>query len=84
MKLVFPALACLGLVAGCVTTEPVVSGFNGSSVSIQRPGLAPASGPGPEEIALAQETCRAIGKNARHASNRMVSEYTTEHLFLCL
>lgn len=79
------ALIALLLLSACITPEPpAVSGFNGSSVSVQRAGLAPASGPGPEEIAVADETCGAVGKRARLASNRMVTEYRTEHLFLCL
>lgn len=71
-------------VSACVLPPSVVSSFNGDSVTVQRPGLAPASGPGPEEIALANKTCATAGKTARIASNRMVSESQTEHLFLCL
>lgn len=79
MKLI-AILAAASALAGCVTTDPVVSAYNGSSVSIQGPGLPPASGPAPDAIALAKETC---GGNATPASNRMVGEYTTEHLFIC-
>lgn len=80
VKKVFAAMAALGFLGACVDTSPVVSAYNGDSVTIQRPGLPPASGPGPEEIALAADTC---GGTAKLASNRMYDEYTTEHLFIC-
>jgi hypothetical protein len=78
----YALLAVLPLCA-CVMEPPAVSGFNGNSVAIQSPGLT-ASNPGPEETALANETCAAVGKRARLASNRMVSDTRTEHLFLCV
>jgi len=69
------------LVVGCVEIPPpVVSHYNGNTVSIQGPGLAPSSPPGPEDIALATETC---GKPARYASGRMVGEARVELLFIC-
>jgi hypothetical protein len=78
MRFVF--LAAILPLAGCVIPPSVVSGYNGSSVTIQRPGLPPASGPGQEEIDLAKKTC---GGNATIASNRMVADSRTEHLFIC-
>jgi hypothetical protein len=78
MRFVF--LVAMLPLAGCVIPPSVVSGYNGSSVTIQRPGVPPASGPFQEEIDLAKQTC---GGNATIASNRMVSEFITEHLFIC-
>lgn len=72
-----PVAACMEIPASAI------SSFNGSSVTVQRPGLAPASGPGPEEIALANEACATNGKTARAMSNSMVAEAVTEHLFIC-
>ena len=79
----FIALACLLPLCACVIPEPVVSGFNGDSVSIQGPGLS-MSPPGAEDTALANATCADAGKRARYASTRMVGEARVEYLFLCV
>jgi hypothetical protein len=81
MRLV--ALVCLLPLAACVIPEPVVSGFNGDSVSIQGPGLS-MSPPGEGDIALANATCADAGKRARYASTRMVADARVEYLFLCI
>lgn len=70
--------------AGCVASEPAISSFNGSSVTVQAAGLEPNSPPGPEEIAVANEACGSAGKQARYASKRFVGEARVEYLFLCV
>ena len=75
------ALLSVVLLSGCITIpEPVVSAYNGSTVSIQGPGLAPPSAPDTDDIALASATC---GGKAVYASGRMVSESWVERLFIC-
>lgn len=76
-------IACLLPLCACVVPEPVVSGFNGNSVSIQGPGLTP-SAPGPDDTALAQSTCANTGKRAEYASARMVGDARVEWLYLCV
>lgn len=78
------ALACLLPLCACVSAGPVISGYNGDSVSIQAPGLEPKSPPSADEVALAAETCGANGKQARYASKRFVADATVEYLFLCV
>lgn len=69
------------VLAGCLqVSEPVVSAYNGNSVSIQSPGLDPTSPPAPSDVALASKTC---GKPARFASGRMVADARVEYLFIC-
>lgn len=78
------ALACLLALTACVIPEPVVSGFNGSSVTVQAAGLEPTSPPGPDEIAVANDACATAGKSARFASKRIVGDGRVEYLFLCV
>jgi hypothetical protein len=75
------ALLSVVLLSACVAMpEPVVSAYNGSTVSIQGPGLAPPSAPGADDIALASATC---GGKATYASGRMVGDAWVERLFIC-
>lgn len=67
----------------CVTTEPLVAGYNGDSVAIQRPSFDTAAVT-PEDTALAQSTCAIKGRSAQYASTCMVAQYQMEHLFLCV
>lgn len=62
MKNRFIALALV--LSGCVPGgyAPVVSGFNGSSVAIQSPGLTAGQGPGEEDTAEAKHICSKVGK----------------------
>jgi hypothetical protein len=85
MKPVFPALACLALVAACVTPPtPIVSDYNGASVKIQAPGFYGSGTPRPEDIAEANRICGTAKKRAEYASTSAAGEYTVNHLFLCL
>ena len=79
--LAIPALvltACAGELA-----PPVVSGFNGDSVSVQDAGMFPRE-PRAEVIAEAQRVCGRAGNAAEYASTRQVSDFVQEHLFLCI
>ena len=78
MRFVF--LAAMLPLAACVIPPPVVSNFNGSSVSIQTPGISPTSPPAADDLALATATC---GKPARFASGRKVADARIEYLFIC-
>ena len=66
--------ACVGSMA------PVVSAYNGASVSVQEPGLSTNSPPSAEAAQSASATC---GKPASYASARMVTDSTVEYLFIC-
>lgn len=68
---------------GCVEVEPAISQFNGSSVSVQSPGLH-TQAPSADEAAPAVATCAKAGKKAEFASSRMVGSATVEYLFLCV
>jgi hypothetical protein len=61
-----------------------VSSFNGSSVTVQAPGLEITSPPGADDVAAANATCATAGKQARYASKRFVSDARVEYLFLCV
>lgn len=75
------ALLILTALAGCVgSMAPVVSGFNGSSVNVQEPGLSASSPPSAEAAQSATATC---GGKASYASARMVTDSTVEYLFIC-
>lgn len=77
--------ALLPVVACSPTTDtPVISGFNGDSVSLQGAGFLSASKPGPAFDAEANRLCARRGTKAEYASSRMVGEYTAEHLYLCI
>lgn len=76
----FAAMAAFGFLGACVDTSPVVSAYNGNSVSIQTPGLNPYSPPAAEDAALAAKTCQG---NAEFASGRMIADAVVEYLFIC-
>lgn len=75
------AVACL-LLSACVAggMDPVVSAYNGNTVSLQVPGLSIPPKAFPDEQALADATCKG---NASYASSRMVSDARVEMLFIC-
>lgn len=70
----------LALSACLEPSPPVVSAFNGNTVTIQTPGLFATEPPYEDDMALARATC---GKPARYASGRMVGEYHVDKLFIC-
>jgi hypothetical protein len=78
MRFVF--LAAILPLAGCVIPPPVVSSFNGSSVTVQTPGINPTTPPDAKETAVASAAC---GKPARFASGRKVADARIEYLFIC-
>lgn len=75
------AVACL-LLSACVAggMDPVVSAYNGTTVSLQVPGLSIPPRAFPDEQELADQTC---GGKASYASSRMVSDSRVEMLFIC-
>lgn len=75
-----PAFVAVAVVSGCVSSEPVVSSYNGSSVSIQTPGIQASVPPSTDEIALAAKTCQGP---VEYASGRKVADATIEYLFIC-
>ena len=75
------ALLSVVLLSGCITIpEPVVSAYNGSTVSLQTPGISIPSKAFPDEQALADQTCKS---KASYASSRKVSDAMLEMLFIC-
>jgi hypothetical protein len=72
--LALPLAACVG------GMDPVVSGYNGNTVTLQVPGLSIPPSAAPDEQALAASTC---GGTAAYASSRMVSDSRVEMLFIC-
>lgn len=81
-------LALIGIVAigACATTEPIVSNFNGDSVTIVTSQFAQRD----EALAAAQAEANRIcvkghKKRAEYASTRTNTQtYENSHLFLCL
>lgn len=64
--------------------RPVVSGFNGSSVSIQTSAFTPVKEAKASTQAEANRICGKVGKRAEYASTRALPDYNSEHLYLCL
>ncbi len=82
MKKTAIALILMSIISGCLEIpEPVVSQFNGNTVSIQGAGLAPVSAPGSDDITLAEATC---GGAVRYASGSVVADGLVERLFICI
>ena len=84
MKKVSVALAGL-LVLGACGEPPMVTDFNGDSVTIQSQTAANNA----DVTAEAQRICTTVGRKAEYASSRQVHapQYmvpTYNHLFLCL
>lgn len=73
------------LFATASDAEPVVTAYNGYSVTIQNSSLDEAKN-SPETDAEADRICKAGGKGrAEHASShRVLDTYVDEHLYLCL
>lgn len=86
MKII-PIVAAVAILSACASdgsqVQPVVSGFNGSSVSIQQAAMW-RSDPLPQTTAEAASVCARVGKQAEYASMRMVGEFTGEFLYLCV
>lgn len=74
------------IMSACTTTEavPVISGFNGDSVSLQGPGFFGTEKPTQAFLDEANRLCGRRGMKAEYASSRMVADYTMEHLYLCI
>ena len=78
-RLLIPLL----FLAACVS-EPVVSDFNGDSVTVQ----SQTAGNSTEVAAEAERLCRTRGRTAEYASSRQIyapQEFlaTYAHLFIC-
>ena len=71
-------------IAACVPAQPIVSDYNGDSVTIQSSQFANRD----QALAAAKEEagriCAKNGRRAEYASTRVVAEYTNGDLFLCL
>lgn len=83
MKILALPIVAVAL-AGCAT-KPVVSGFNGDSVTVQSSN----NGSDPEVLGQAMGICRSVGRDAIYASSRQIYAPqnllpTFDHLFLCL
>lgn len=83
MKKIIVGSALLGLVA--CGAPPVVTEFNGDSVTIQ----SQSSGNEPEVSSEAERICGTVNRRAEYASSRQIHapQYmvpTYNHLFLCL
>lgn len=84
-RLVFFGFA-LSLTGACVPTPPVVTDYNGASVTIQQDILlTPANGGDPAVISEASRICGTAGRRAEYASTVTDQRnYIARHLFLCL
>ncbi len=86
MKKTILTISALAFLAGCETTPPVVSEFNGSSVTIQTNEMEPRK----YQLRISQEEasriCGKVGKKAEYASTRPAGPYSgsNSHLYLCL
>lgn len=78
------SLLAIVFVAGCLPTRAFVTEFNGASVKVTVPIVANR----PNSIARADEEaqriCQRARKKAEFASSRMLENYSTERLYLCL
>ena len=76
-------LFIVALLTACVPTtssnEPVISAFNGHTVTIEAWGINDHQPPGLEDIELAQTAC----KGATYLSTKPVNEYKIAFLFKC-
>ncbi len=73
------------LLAACVPEPGVVSGFNGSSVTIRQGTFATVAEVTPAIQAEADRICGTAGKRAEFASTLSAPDASyAEHLFLCL
>ncbi len=82
----FAILSFTSLLTACTTGEPVVSSYNGSSVSIQQVGYAEASA---ATISEANRICGIDGRKAELASLKAAPAIdpinpNVEYLFLCV
>ena len=83
MRIVLSLFAIVVL-AGCLPTRAFVTEFNGASVKVTIPIVSnrPTSMARADEEA--QRICRRARKKAEFASSRMLENYSTERLYLCL
>ena len=82
-KFIVP-LAFLALVA-CDVTEPIVSDFNGDSVTVVTSGLDSVEYQRQTATNEANRICGKVGKTAEYASSRTDPDtYQAYNLFLCL
>ena len=82
MKRAFWLLPVLTLSA-CVV-PPIVTEFNGDSVTIQGADFTYDDSLKTLYKAEADRICGKIGKRAEYASSRAVPGYVMQHLYLCL
>ena len=84
MRLVFLAAACLAVTA-CAPQAPIVTGYNGDSVTLQQASpLAPAARTPAADAEAARICAKGSKKRAEYASSHQLPQYITEHLYLCL
>ena len=76
-------VACMPL-AACVAANPIVSEFNGNSVSIQTSQLSTEGTAKANGQIEADRICGKVGKRAEYASTRVLPNYIQESLYLCL
>ncbi|MFK7877515.1 MAG: hypothetical protein AB8B71_17360 [Paracoccaceae bacterium] len=86
MKTKIIMITAAALLAACENTPPVVSEFNGDSVTIQTNELEPRD----YQLRISQEEatriCGKVGKKAEYASTRPAGPYSgaNSQLYLCL
>lgn len=83
MKRILTVLGLLSL-AACIPANPIVSSFNGDSVSVQISELVKFSDAREATQAEANRICAKRSRRAEFASTRTIGDYTAEHLYLCL
>lgn len=89
----FPAALLAAIIAGCASSQPQVSDFNGDTVRIKvYCGMAyECAKPRPEDLAQAQQICGTRSRTAQFASSVNKPEMSGsvavdayEHLYICV
>ncbi len=75
MLLVLPA---------CLPTRAFVTEFNGASVKVTIPIISKPSASTIRADEEAERICKRVRKRAEFASSRILENYSTERLYLCL
>ncbi|WP_298294458.1 hypothetical protein [uncultured Litoreibacter sp.] len=85
MKKCFVGLISVLAISACDVTEPIVSDFNGDSVTVVTGGLDSKEYQRETAAKEASRICGKVGKKAEYASTRSdPNTYQNYNLYLCL
>lgn len=84
MKRAVASLLAVVILSGCLPTRAFVTEFNGASVKVTVPIIANRGNSMLRADEEAQRICKRVRKRAEFASSRILENYSTERLYLCL